>query len=521
MEKSRLRLFFVLCLILLSTFYGIKSNFVVHAQTEGNFRLDQLNWLAARTPGATNVPLQIQLVNLHNNTITSVLGILSLSFPFSDSNDNDLNATSIGETISTYFNVSQYSVLTGDPFEFIFNLNIDINAVKGSYSANLTIVYFIIVGTELIPRSPTKFEIMLEIPNTPPVINWVRPTAALLVVDLLETVNFTVICFDNDNDSLTYSWKVDDIPISNLNRSNFLFIAQNKVGVQEVLLTVSDDETSISRTWMVETQVSSNSQLSIDTQYLKAGTTTELYLTLINNLWKGTTDIDLQDPSPLIVQGNSSWTFYNVSAGTQISFPLKIFTPMSAMGATGAAVFTVSFKDQYGTNYMEILSIGLIITGFIRVSVFNSEISSATINRGGTVLISATLLNTGNINAIFTNTSLKNDEGILIETKNSKSYLGELEPDSPLPFTLSAVINQNATIGNHLISCIVFYQDEFFTTYILSINFTITVLSASTSSKENSNFQIDEGVIGSGIAVLLGVGTIITVSYVFYRKKKK
>jgi len=521
MKKSRPWLVFTLCLLLLSTYNGIRLNPTVYAQTMGNFRLDQLNWLAARIPGATDVPLQFQITNLHNATITSILGILSLSFPFNDSNDGDLNATSVGEALSTYFNVSQYTVLTGEPFEFIFNLDIDENAIKGSYAANLTIIYFIKTGIGLIPGSVTKFDITLKIPNTPPVINWVRPTAGLIVVDLLEAVNFSVICFDDDNDSLTYTWKVDDTPVNNFNQSSFLFTAQNQVGVQEVIMIVSDGETSISRTWMIETQVSSDSQLSINTQYLQAGTTTDLSVTIANNLWKGTVDIDLQDSSPLIVQGNSSWTFYNVSVSNPISFPLKIFTPKSAMGATGVAAFTISFKDQYGTNYLEILSIGLIITGVIKISVFSTEISTNTINQGGTVLISATLLNTGNTIAIFTNASLNNEDGLLIETKNSKNYLGELEPDSPLPFTLSAIINQSATIGDHVISCIVFYQDEFFTTYTLSINFTITILSSSTNSKENPSFRIDEIVIGSGIAVLLGLGTIITVGYVLYRKKKK
>ena len=160
--------------------------------------------------------------------------------------------------------------------------------------------------------------------------------------------------------------------------------------IREKLIRFSDDEHLLSyvveegmpkmvknatNTWWLTSLEQSKSELNINTQYLKAGTTTDLNVTFENNLWKGTVDVELQDPSPLIVQGESSWTFYNISEDEVIVFPLTIFTPISTMGATGAAVFSVSFNDQHGTNYLEFLSIGLIITGVIKVSVFIQIVS--------------------------------------------------------------------------------------------------------------------------------------------------
>ncbi len=509
---------FILALLFILTENHILST--VEAQTVGNFRLDEINWLGARDPGASDVPLQFQIMNLHNETITSVFGILSLSYPFTDSTDGDKNATAVGEALSTYINVSQYIIVAGEPFELIYNLDIDDNAIKGFFNANLTLTYFKKTGTGLTPGIETVFELKLEIPNTPPEIRWVRPTTGLLTIDTAETVNFSVSCFDEDNDTLTYHWEVDNVPIAETGNS-FLFTTLSQVGVQEIAVFISDDNSSISRTWIVETQVQSETSLKLNSQYLFAGTTTDLEVNVTNNLWTGTVDIVLQDPNPLIVKADSDWTFSNVSEGDILSFSLSIFTPLSALGGTGAVVFSVSFSDQHGTNYFEVLSIGLIIRGVIKVTVFSSEISSITVSSGGTVIISATLLNTGNINAYYANASLIGYEGVLVSTSASKSYLGEIEPDSPLPFSLSAKINSSTTAGDYQISCMICYQDEFFSVYTIIIDFEVTVLTLTKTTTGNSGLDFNSLIMGSGIALILGGGTLAAVALIIYQSRKK
>jgi hypothetical protein len=510
---------FLILLTLLTTLNDNGSISIGKAQTVGDFRLDQINWLGAREPGASNVPLQFQIMTLHNETITSIFGVLSLSYPFTDSVDGDTNATDVGETLSIYFNVSQYIVLGGEPFDLNYNLDIDENATKGSFEANLTITFFIRSGTEHTPGTETTFEIQLKIPNSPPELTWVRPTAGTLAVEVTETINFSVICFDEDHDILKYYWEVDDLPVGE-SENSFLFTAQTNIGVQEVTLYISDDNTSISRTWIVETQIPSETSIDLESQYLLAGTTTELSINLSNNLWNGIVDIELQDPAPLIVGGVSDWSFSNVSEGETLSFLLKIFTPQSALGATGAAVFLVAFSDEHGTEYFEALSIGLIIRGVIQISVFSSDISASIVHPGETIIISATLLNTGNTNALYTNASLLANEDILVESAASKSYLGELEPDSPLPFSLTAAISSDATAGKVIISCIVYYQDEFFSVYSLNLEFEIDIYITSQTLTENGNLDWGPLLLGSGVAFLLGGGTLTALILVIIRKRK-
>ncbi len=516
----------IVCLLLIINPMISKNSIKIQAQLVGDFRLDLVNWTGARVPGATGLELQLQIMNLHNITITSIFGELILPknnisspFPFMDATDGDANLSAVGEALSTYINVSQYTVQAGEPFELLFSLDINENATKGFYPAILTLNYFTRVGGNLVPGIPISFSIGLEIPNTPPEIDWVRPTGGAIDVESGEEINFTVICRDEDNDTITYSWEVDDVPV-NITDSTFFFKSQENVGVQEVSVIISDDNSSIVRTWSVETVIPSETFLEIDSQYIQAGTTSNLLANLTNNLWKGQVEVEVQIPSPLIVEGNSSWSFFNVTENEQLSIPVEIFTPVTAMGSTGAVSFAIQFVDEHGTTYFETVSIGLIVHGWILISVFSSDISLNAAYEGENVVVSATLLNTGNTNALYANASLQSDVDIFTETESLRSYLGELEPDSPLPFSLSGTINSSALIGEHQIRCVVYFQDDLYSVHKITINFTISILSQSqTTGSVSSSIDLFSLALGSGITLFLGGGTLLAIVIVFLRRK--
>ncbi|MHA2293323.1 MAG: hypothetical protein ACXACK_14285 [Candidatus Hodarchaeales archaeon] len=510
----------IICFMTLTVpFVSLNSFSRVQAQTMGNFRLDQIIWTGARNPGASGIQLQFQIMNLKNSSISSIFGTLSLPYPFEDSVDGDTNATAIGETLSIYFNVSQYIVLTGEPFELVYSIDIDAAAIKGKFPANLTINYFFGDNGSLTEGAPVIFDIMLEIPNSSPEIEWVRPAAVNIVVEAEKEINFTVLCSDIDNDPLIYSWEVDNNP-TGISDPTFLFTSPKTVGVKEISLYVSDGNTTITRNWFIETEILSETSIEVNSQYLEAGTSSELVAQISNNIWKGKVDVELQIPSPLVIQGNSSWEFYNVTEGDSIQVPASVFAPLNAMGGTGTGVLTIQFSDKHGTNYLEALTVGMIIHGKIQVNVFSSEISETSIKQGGIVEISITLLNTGNANALFANASLESEDDIILPSSSSISYLGELEPDSPLPFSVSAILNNSTPLGTHNISCVIFYQDDLYFIHGIRLNFSITVENApQTTGGVEGDIDLGILLLGSGFTLFLGGGTIFAVVYVIFRKK--
>lgn len=487
------------------------------AQTEGNFQLNLVTWTGTRNPGST-VQVEFQLTNLHNNTLTSIIGVLKLQYPFTDATDGDSNATSIGESLIVYFNVSQYLVLEGDLFQLIYSLDIAENASKGFYAAELELNYFIKSGLGVSPGTPAIFLIELEIPNAPPEIDWLRPTAGTIVVEPGNEINFTIICSDRDNDSLEYSWEVEGIPV-NITEPTFLFTSQETVGIQEIIVSISDKKNTILRTWLVETNIPSKTYLDVSSQYIKAGVTSTLVANITNNLWKGKVEIDLQIPSPLIIQSNSSFSFLNITERESLSIPISIFTPQTAMGSTLSVLFSIQFSDKHDTNYAETISTGLIIHGWIQVSVFSSDISVTSVRPGESIVVSATLLNTGNAYALFTNASLESNDNIFVDTTSRKNYIGELEPDSPLPFSLTGFINSSTSSGDYQIRCDVYYQDGLFNVHKIMIDFTITVKSYSPLTSTKTGVDLNSLLIGSGIILLLGGGTIIAMVFVVFRRR--
>lgn len=516
MKKTQIittMVFLVLIIYPLISMTYIETN----AYLEGNFRLDLIIWSGTRAPGET-VEVQFQFTNLHNDSISSIIGVLMLPFPFSDAIDGDLNATSIGESMIVYFNVSQYLVLEGDLFQLTYPLDISENASKGLYPAQLELKYYIKSGTNVSAGIPVNFSIDLEIPNSPPEINWVRPTAGTILVEPRELINFSIICSDIDNDSLYYSWEVDDIPL-NHTESYYLFVSQDSVGVQEIVAYITDRNATISRTWFVETQIPSETSIDINSQNIEAGSTSVFMVNITNNLWKGKVEIDLQVPAPLIIQSNSSLSFLNVLEGENLPITISIFSPQTAMGSTMSMSFTIQFSDKHGTNYFETLSIGLIIYGKVQISVFSSDISALTVSPGGNVVISATLLNTGNANALFMNVSLESNASIFILTTSSKSYLGELEPDSPLPFSLTAIINTSVIPGNYQIDCIVYYFDSLYNVHKIVIPFSISIADYSQITSTDVGIDFYSLFLGSGITIILGGGTVLAVGIALFRRR--
>ena len=511
----------ILAIFLVVSIYPFTSKTLMKtkAQTVGNFRLDLINWTGTRAAGET-VDVEFQFTNLNNDTITSIVGVLNVPFPFSDADDGDNNATSIGESLIIYFNVSQYLVLEGDLFQLTFSLDIAENASKGLYPAQLEINYFIKSSSGVSAGTPVVFPINLVIPNTAPEIDWVRPSAGTIFVEPRELVNFSILCSDIDNDSLEFYWEVDDIPV-NITESSYLFISQETVGVQEIVVYISDRDDTISRIWFVETQIPSITSSDTNSHYIEAGGTAAFLVNITNNLWKGKVEIDLQIPAPLIIQSNSSLSFLNVSEGEKLTIPVSIFSPETAMGSTTSMYFTIQFSDKHGTEYTETITIGLIAYGRVRITVFSSDISTSVVNPGGNVVISTTLLNTGNANALFVNASLESDENVIIETASSKSYLGELEPDSPLPFSLTGMINSSITTGNYQINCVIYYFDSLYNVHKILLPFSISIENISEEISTENGFDLFSLFIGSGITVILGGGTVLAIVIVFIRRQSK
>ncbi|MHA1974945.1 MAG: COG1361 S-layer family protein [Candidatus Hodarchaeales archaeon] len=488
---------------------------IIMAQNE-KLELISVSWPNSAIPGASSVGLQVNLLNVNNFIIQGINGKLNVTFPFSDPSDGDEYLVAQGIATSTYFNVSQYTVLSGEPFQLTYSLNVDEFALKGEYSVSLNVSYF---DRNNLTEFYQIFDFELSVFNRVPIIEWSRPTTSTIYIEPEESVFFEASGFDEDNDSLTYEWLSDNVTKSTSN--NYLFQASNEVPkIYRVELRISDGSDTVTRAWQVQVDIVPQTQYTINSQYLEAGSINTLKFSIQNNVWNNSVSCSFAVPQPLVIQGNASKTFENITEGSRLNFSIDIYVPNSAIGQTTMGQLTISYSDKYSSSHTETYSIGLIAQGRLKVTLYDVAISSTTVTRGGTLSVSGTLLNTGNIPALFANVSVTSED----VASNSFTYLGEIEVDSPLPFTLLTTINSSAPVGTNTLTLKIFYQDDIFNVYSIVVQFQIEIIEGvGTTTSENTGPDFLSGVLSSSFTLMLILATIGLTSYVLYKNyyKKK
>jgi len=149
--------------------------------------------------------------------------------------------------------------------------------------------------------------------------------------------------------------------------------------------------------------------------------------------------ISLSLPSGLAVSTNSTYTRTGLELlpGQAIVYSANVTSgPKTSEGAyTGTLV--ASFSDQYGNQYSQTFSPGLVLVGGIVLVV---QDLSATPASGDTLTVSGTLLNEGQASAYYLRVTGSASGGA-----PGSTYVGEVDPNTPVPF--SVTVPYRATSG--------------------------------------------------------------------------
>ena len=147
-----------------------------------------------------------------------------------------------------------YEMLTSDGY---YNVQIgpddtDTSVVEGGTDGDTIIVR--VDGEDATPTltwssgSNTEVNLTISATNNPPIIDYFMPTGEEVIIDENNSKYFEIGASDPENDVLTYSWKFDDVEVSNSN--NYTYDADfDSAGNYNVTVTVSDGELSTSQSW--------------------------------------------------------------------------------------------------------------------------------------------------------------------------------------------------------------------------------------------------------------------------------
>ena len=307
------------------------------------------------------------------------------------------------------------------------------------------------------------------------------------------------------------------------------------------------------------TNISSNNNTNNkDIVILTAGTIEDLTFKLQNkakNVSSSLTDLvvnlDVSPKESIEILGNSRWIFDSMDPQSYYDLGTKIFA--SEQIANTPVEFSINI--DYISNQelkKESLVVGAYIEGQIKISGHDFEIRKV----GDTPNFGGNLLNEGNSRALFTRVNLEelkpisdlvsnntntnnndfnvgddnkknNNHNNIFLSRPPEQYLGDLDSNSPLPFSIPIDLNANNTKGKYSFSLSVYYSDNLRKMHHVILNGTVDIINnlAKESQRNNNNtsFEIKDIISKNYLTftIFIAIILIVIIGILYARKKRK
>jgi hypothetical protein len=308
------------------------------------------------------------------------------------------------------------------------------------------------------------------------------------------------------------------------------------------------------------TNISSNNNTNNkDIVILTAGTIEDLTFKLQNkakNVSSSLTDLvvnlDVSPKESIEILGNSRWIFDSMDPQSYYDLGTKIFA--SEQIANTPVEFSINI--DYISNQelkKESLVVGAYIEGQIKISGHDFEIRKV----GDTPNFGGNLLNEGNSRALFTKVNLEelkpisdlvsnntntnnndfnvgddnkknNNHNNIFLSRPPEQYLGDLDSNSPLPFSIPIDLNANNTKGKYSFSLSVYYSDNLRKMHHVILNGTVDIINnlakeSQSNNNNNTSFGIKDIISKNYLTftIFIAIILIVIIGILYARKKRK
>lgn len=250
----------------------------------------------------------------------------------------------------------------------------------------------------------------------------------------------------------------------------------------------------------------------------------------------------VSESSSIKILGDSKWNLNQIDPYTTQQFLTRVFASKSLINSPVS--FKVSIQYIYNSQAKsDSFNLGANVEGDITVNINDLAVNYI----GGNPNLVGNILNKGNTLALFTTIEISSpssssssssslaeqnegqvksstlgskNKAILVPASSFPQYLGDLEENSPLPFSIPLAINNNTASGIYPISLKVTYSDDLRNSYTVINNGTVEFVSPVTTSDKGQGFFGNYDILL--IAVILAIIGIIAFMIVRrFRSKKK
>ena len=467
-------------------------------------------------PGNEEVPLTVEVQNLSpNETIKGVSAILLLDdSPFRDIYGNP-NASATGKPSISEILEPTDEIKPKGFFTLTFTLNINENAIPGTYNQTMEIRYSVESDKKFVEGTPQRLEVKI-------IVSKMESTVSI-------SVSPQVV---EEGESVRVSGSISPAPKNATVNLRYIGPGCEFNSIVEANIDGSFSESfkpSINGTWNVNAswagdvkyegnwasttfEVRPHTSLSISTSNnrIMGGADNKFTVRIINDgrAPLSALDISLNIPNPLVVHGRNSWKIPYLDVGEENNITFIIYAPDSSIGYTYSGSFTINYRDNYEESHTATFPLGLVVVGRVELVPYDKVVRPQPALNGSKIEFTSTLLNRGTVSAMYVNASILPNP-ILHLTSESTSYIGEIEENSQSPFTLGAYVKGNVKNGTYPVIIHVIYRDDQHDEHAFNITFHIRVLAVKpkqASTSEGASF------LASYSEHIFTVVTVITAS---------
>jgi len=449
-------------------------------------------------PGDKEVPLTVEVQNLSpNKTIKGVSAILLLDdSPFTDIYGNP-NASATGKPSVSEILKPTDEIKPKGFFTLTFTLNIDKNAVPGTYIQTMEIRYSVESDEKFVEGTPQRLEVKIVVSKNE---STVSVSVSPQVVE--------------EGESVRVSGSISPAPENATVNLRYIgpgceFNSTIKVNIDgtfsESFKPWTNGTWNVNASWAGDVryegswasasfEVRPRASLSILTSSnrILGGVDNKFAIKIINDgkVPLSALDVSLDVPNPLVVHGRNSWKISYLDVGEESNITFVIYAPDSSIGSTYSGSFSVNYRDDYGESHTDTFPLGLVVVGRVELISYDKVVRPQPALNGSKVEFTGTLLNKGTVSAMYVNASILPNP-ILRLTSESATYIGEIEENSQSPFTLGAYIKENVGNGTYPVIVHVTYRDDQHNEHAFNITFHVRVLAVKpkqSSTSESTNF---------------------------------
>ena len=295
---------------------------------------------------------------------------------------------------------------------------------------------------------------------------------------------------------------------------------------------------------------------------LTAGKIQNMGFTLENNDKRPITNVVASlnsESDSMKILGDSRWTVQSMLPQSKLNLSTKVFASSNIIGQPAVFTLTVQYVSA-GQSKTDSLNLGAYIAGEIKIRVYDVHIN----NIGNVPNLVGNLLNEGNTVGLFTTVQIINDtvgqqknnttQGASsqssLEQKRSLAdfmtsppppqYLGDLSVDSPLPFSIPLVSNDNtimtAPSGVYPVILKITYSDDLKIPHqFIDDNQTVSIVTSSQSAERQRGADGGVGVFGAilngggrggsvisinAIIILAAIAAAIVIAALYIRRRR-